>query len=224
MASKERERIVRGATGQVMRRKNNGWFWSEESEEMFFDVLAASCNVTAAAEAVGFCTPNLYRMRRKRPEFAARWQAALEQGYARLEMALLHAANDSLVDTDFDATRPIPRMTVDQVMNVLRAHRNTIAGQGRPGPGNRGRVRPLDEVRGSILKKVEAIRGMVEGKEGVLLPPEGESRGGDAPSGMAAQNLALSRPLPQAGGEDEGLPPAGGEKARHPLAGGDDEG
>jgi len=150
--------FVRRGTNGAQRIRTGGAFWSEEAEEAFFDHLAASCNVTTSAEAVGFTTPTLYRQRRLRADFAARWQAALAQGYARLEMALVLAANDSLDDVAFDAERPIPKMTVDQAMNVLRAHRHTVAGDGRRGPGNPARRRSLDEVRASIARKVEAIR------------------------------------------------------------------
>ncbi len=161
MTEKARATMRRGVEKRLRRVKNNGWFWSEEAEQAFFDHLATSCNVTAAADAAGFCTPTVYRLRRQRPEFAARWQAALEQGYAKLEMALLEAANASLEDREFDAGQPIPKMTVEQAMNVLRAHRNAIAGRDR-NPGRRARPRSLDEVRESILRKVEAIRAMDE--------------------------------------------------------------
>lgn len=158
--------VRRGVNGGAQRIKTGGAFWSEAAEEVFFDHLAANCNVTAAAAAVGFTTPTLYRQRRLRPEFAARWQAALEQGYARLEMALVAAANDTLADAPFDGApdalldsgRPIPKMTVEQAMNVLRAHRHNVAGDGRRGPGNPPRRRSLDEVRASIARKVEAIK------------------------------------------------------------------
>jgi hypothetical protein len=159
--SKGGERIARGPNGRTMRRKNSGWFWNDEVEEQFFDHLAADSNVRAAAEAVGFCTPTVYRLRRLRPDFAARWQAAIAQGYANLEAALLLAANASMEGRDF-ADRPIPKMTVDQAMNVLRAHRNAAEGDGRRGPGRAPRRRTLEEVRGSIQKKVDAIRAMAE--------------------------------------------------------------
>lgn len=150
---------VRGARNRrLVQVKTNGAQWSDVAEEEFFDHLAATCNVSASAAAVGFSTFTVYRQRRMRPDFAARWQAAIEQGYARLEAALIEAANDSLQDVAFDPDRPIPRMTIDQAMNVLRAHRNTVSGNGRGGPGRHARPRPLEEVRGSILKKVEAIR------------------------------------------------------------------
>lgn len=147
-----------GPTGREQLVRSSGWQWSEEAEEIFLDALAASCNVTHAAEQAGFCTPTVYRQRRLRPEFAERWQAALEQGYARLEQALLQSALDSMSGVAFDENRPIPRMSVDQAMNVLRAHRNEVRGDGRRGPGQANRPPRLDEVRGSILKRIEAVK------------------------------------------------------------------
>lgn len=155
---REKTQLRYGPTGKPQHVKSRGYHWCEGAEEEFFDILAASCNVTLACEEVGFATPTVYRFRRLRPEFAARWDAALNQGYARLEMELLRAANDSLDDKPFDESRPIPKMTVDQAMNVLRAHRNSVDGNRRAGPGKRLRPRTLDEVKDSIRKKVSAIK------------------------------------------------------------------
>lgn len=146
-----------GPTGREQLVRSSGWQWTDAAEEIFLDALAASCNVSYAAEEAEFCTPTVYRQRRLRPEFAERWQAALEQGYARLEQALLESALDSMSGVEFDESRPIPRMTVDQAMNVLRAHRNEVRGDGRRGPGQPNRPRRLDEVRAGILKKLDAI-------------------------------------------------------------------
>jgi hypothetical protein len=137
--------------------KTGGAQWSEEAEEAFFDSLSATCNVRSSAASVGFTTFTVYRQRRMRPDFAAKWAAALEQGYARLEIALLEAANDSLDGVEFDSERPIPRMSVDQAMNVLRAHRNEVRGGGGGGPGGWARPRSLDEMRASILRKLSAV-------------------------------------------------------------------
>jgi hypothetical protein len=152
-----------GNEERAQRVKTGGYQWSDEAEELFFDHLAASCNVRASADAVGFTTFTVYRQRRMRPEFAARWRAALEQGYARLEMALLQAALDSIEDMDFDSERPIPKMGVEQAMNVLRAHRNEVRGDGGRGPGRHGRPPRLEDVRASIEKKVSAIIGARKG-------------------------------------------------------------
>ncbi|WP_332818855.1 hypothetical protein [Sphingopyxis sp.] len=150
--------IVRcGPTGRAQRIKTGGKQWSEAAEEKFFDILASCANVRMAARATGFTTFTVYRQRRIRPDFAARWQVALEQGYARLEMELVHAACRTMAGKDFDADRPIPTMTVEQAMNVLRAHRNAVAGDGRRGPGQPPRRRRFEEVRASIERKIAAI-------------------------------------------------------------------
>lgn len=147
-----------GPTGKPQRVKSHGYHWCAATEDAFFEVLAASCNVSLAAATVGFATPTVYRYRQLRPEFAARWQAALETGYARLEMELLRAATDSLADAPFGPDRPIPKMTVEQAMNVLRAHRHEVRGAGKRGPGAGAQRRRLEDVRDSITKKVAAIR------------------------------------------------------------------
>jgi hypothetical protein len=62
-------------------------------------------------------------------------------------------------------------MSVEQAMNVLRAHRNALRGDGRRGPGNYGGPPKLEEVRASIPMKVRAIiaaRGTAEAAGGAV--------------------------------------------------------
>jgi hypothetical protein len=151
-------RVRYGPTGRAQRVKTGGHQWSDEAEEAFLDHLAADGNIRSATEAVGFTTFTIYRHRRLRPEFAEKMRLALDQGYTRLEAGLIEAANDSLEDVEFDAERPIPKMTIEQAMNVLRAHRNEVRGDRRGGPGRYARPPTLDEVRASIEKKVRAIK------------------------------------------------------------------
>ncbi|MDQ3145183.1 MAG: hypothetical protein M3Q57_09970 [Pseudomonadota bacterium] len=159
-------RVRVGPTGKAQRVRSAGWQWSDEAETIFFEALAASCNVTLAASEAGFSTPTVYRLRQKSPQFAERWQVALEHGYARLELEVLGVAVDSITDAQYDDKRPIPRMTVDQVMNVLRAHRNEVRGDGKAGPGRTAPQRRLDDVRASIIRKIEAIERGQAGERG----------------------------------------------------------
>ena len=78
----------------------NGCWWSDEAERIFLDHLAASCNISGSAAAAGFSAVTVYNHRRSDPGFSARWQEALEQGYARLEMALVRTATDYLEGLD----------------------------------------------------------------------------------------------------------------------------
>jgi len=130
--------------------------WTDEAEARFLDSLAASCNVSLSAHAAGFCKEAIYQRRRRDAGFAARWQAALEQGYARIEMALVRRAADALEGFAPDPDTPIPEMTVRDAVTILQLHRASVRGEGLR-PGWRAVPRSLDEVRDSILAKLEAI-------------------------------------------------------------------
>ena len=156
----EGTRVRYTQTGRAQVVKTGGAQWSDEAEEKFFDVLAATCNVRLSAAEVGFTTFTVYRQRRLRADFAERWRAALAQGYARLEMALVEAAADSMEGVEFDADRPIPQMTAAEAMNLLKLHRADVNG-GKPGrPGQFAKPRSLDELRDGIVRKIEAIRAV----------------------------------------------------------------
>lgn len=133
-----------------------GHRWSDEAEAKFLDHLAATCNVTASAAATGFSGAALYQRRRRDPAFAERWQAALDQGYARIEELLVRRATETLEGHVADPGTPIPEMNVRDAIMILGQHRNNVKGEGRR-QGWRGRPRDLDEVRDSILLKLEAI-------------------------------------------------------------------
>jgi hypothetical protein len=141
-------------------RQTQGHRWSEEAETVFLDQLAATCNVTLAGEACGFSHAALYRRRRNDPAFMQRWDAALAQGYAHLESLLVRRACDALegVAPDPAAAVRIPEMTVRDALAILGHHRRAIEG----GPCSRrqwARPRSLDEMRASILRKLEVIEG-----------------------------------------------------------------
>ena len=141
---------------QIVEKK--GPRWSDGDETAFLDHLAATCNVTLAAAAVGFTTQALYARRRRDAGFMKRWDAALAQGYSHLEGLLIRRAIEVFGDFAPDpeqATR-IPEMTVKEALILLGHHRRNVEG----GPRSRrqwARPRTLDEVRDSILRKLEAI-------------------------------------------------------------------
>lgn len=132
--------------------------WSDEAETLFLDHLAATANVTASARACGFTNAAIYRRRRKDAAFQKRWEAALAQGYAHVEALLVQRAIEALegVTPDPDTPILIREMTMRDALALLGHHRRTIEG----GPRSRrqwARPRSLDEVRDSILRKLEAI-------------------------------------------------------------------
>lgn len=144
---------------------SRGHRWTAEAEAIFLDQLGASCNVTRAAAAAGFSTVAIYKRRGNDPVFAQRWQAALEQGRARLEMALVARAADALEGIPADSDTPFPEMSVRDAINILRLHNSSTHGEGNH-PGWRARPRSLEEMRESILAKFQAIeRARLRGEQ-----------------------------------------------------------
>ncbi len=158
------DRVVRPAINrktQVIR--TGGARWSQRAERVFLEELAATCNVRAACAKAGFSTTAVYQRRKKWPGFAEEWAECLEQGYARLEMTLVELATDSLRRVAIGAAAAggdedgEPAMSIPEAMNLLRLHRAAVKG----GPAQRydSRAKPVDieQVRSSILRKIEAI-------------------------------------------------------------------
>jgi hypothetical protein len=159
--------IVRHAPrGLAKRVRTRGSRWSEEAERVFLDALAASCNLQMSAEKVGFTTRGIYARRRRCAAFAQRFNTARAQGFARLEMELVRAACDSMEGIEFDADRPIPKMTVDQAILLLKMHKPQVMGERSRHPGGLPeRMRTLAELAPSIKRKIEAIRNAPEPDE-----------------------------------------------------------
>jgi hypothetical protein len=135
-----------------------GHRWSDEAETLFLDHLAATANIIASAKACGFSTQALYARRRTDPAFQRRWDVALAHGYAHIEALLVQRAIEALEGYAPDPDTPIiiRDMTVKDALILLGHHRRTIEG----GPRSRrqwARPRTLDEMRDSILRKLEAI-------------------------------------------------------------------
>lgn len=135
---------------------SRGKRWTEEAEALFLDALAASCNVSWAAQQCGFSTEAIYARRRRDPAFATNWQNALVQGHARIEAGLVAAAIATVEGRAPDPDFPIPPMSVAEMLAVLKLHGPAVHGEGKR-PGWRGRPRSLEEVKDSILKKLAAI-------------------------------------------------------------------
>ncbi|HWH17158.1 MAG TPA: hypothetical protein VNT77_02305 [Allosphingosinicella sp.] len=174
MADKRKKGGSAGPEGTMLRSsgkdgpqlvKSKGRRWTDEAEAIFLDTLAASCNVKMAAAASGFSTEAIYRRRRFHPDFAERWQSALEQGYVRIEMALVKAAEDALAGFAPDPDSPLPAMTIADAINILQLHRASVKGDGAARPGWPACPRSLDEVRGSIIGKLEALDAAEAGED-----------------------------------------------------------
>jgi hypothetical protein len=84
--------VVACRRGGTKVRKAPAQSWTRVRRERFLDALAATANVRMAADAAGMQLRSAYRLRQRDAAFAELWEAALEQGYGRLESELLSSA------------------------------------------------------------------------------------------------------------------------------------
>jgi hypothetical protein len=83
----------------------------------FIEALAETSNVSAAAARANVPTRTAYKLRREDRDFAAKWLAALHEGYDNLELEVLrHLRNP-------DSGR---KMDVTAALRLLAAHRDTV--------------------------------------------------------------------------------------------------
>lgn len=150
-------RVGQGGTPSRPKHVRTQTPWTPEREDEFLDLLAATCNVRLAAETAGIGSDAVYRRRRQRADFAAKWQAAVEQGYARLEVEFLRACAESVEGCEFAADRMIGPVSADTVLKLLGLHRAAATGHGKR-PGARPAPPSLDQVKAEIMRRVAAIR------------------------------------------------------------------
>ena len=155
------ELVVRGSNGRrVQIGRARAHQWSARVEARFLGALAATCNVKAACAEVGMSHGSAYGHRHRWRAFAEAWDAAIAEGYARIEIALLERGCNLFADPgsgDPAEDHPITTMTAEQAIHLLHMHKHQVHGAGKA-PGKSWRVPPtMDQVRDSILRKLDAI-------------------------------------------------------------------
>lgn len=151
------ELVIRGCRGrrtQIARARLRQW--TPRIEERFLTALAATCNVTAACAEIGLTVDSAYGHRKRWPRFAERWDAALETGYLRVEALLLERSDRSFPGDAFDPGAPMPPVTFDQGLQLLRLYKSRMAGLRSP-YGHREKAPDMEKVRASILRKIEMV-------------------------------------------------------------------
>ena len=191
--------IRRGRGGRTQIVRAGAKRWSKKIEAQFFAALAPCGNVAAAARAVGFTEGCIWTRRRKWPAFRARMEEALDEAEINIEFRLASMGSDVSAAGREEADGgeegmgtgtstcppqldPLP-FDADLALRFLKWRE--AKRQGREG-GRNGRrwarpPRSLDEVQGSILRKLGAIHrhqraqklaeGWTEDEQGHLIPP-----------------------------------------------------
>lgn len=160
------ELVVRGTNGrrtQIARARLRQW--TPRTEARFLKALASCCNVAAACRAVGLSHAAAYNHYHRWPDFAKRWDAALAEGYERLDMALLDHAGRVFAPVDYPPDVPIEPMSFDQAITLLKFHQQRVHKIGkRPGrPWTYKRT--ADEVFESIAHKLDRVARSIEKRE-----------------------------------------------------------
>jgi molybdenum-dependent DNA-binding transcriptional regulator ModE len=127
--------------------------WSAKAEATFLAELRRTGCVRWAAAACGLSTNALYYRRKTYSDFAERWAAAEAEARVRIP-ALLTAATIASLDPEV-AGEDLPRVNVDQAIAIarLKCGDGAAGRKGRSAPAEP----PIEEVRASIMRKLDAI-------------------------------------------------------------------
>lgn len=111
-------------------RKQKAPAWTAAKEDIFFDRLGQSCNVLLSAKAAGVRPQAAYHRRSEDAKFRAKWDAALSDGYAQLELVMLERAllGVEKVVTARNGDTRIMRAYNDRLgLTLLKMHRDAVA-------------------------------------------------------------------------------------------------
>lgn len=157
-------------SGGPQRRKPRKNAITAAKRRRWLDVLADTCNVTAACAATGLNTGTMYGLRHKDGEFARLWAEALVTGTERLEEKLLaHAMGQEPTGDNPDSFRDVSAVAVPfdpkLALDVLK-HRQSQKVNGR-------RSRPTwpsqIEVDAMLMERLEELSQRLA-KEGDVGP------------------------------------------------------
>lgn len=156
-------RAIRTASGRMQLRTLPARALDRAAEQVFLSALSATANVRLSAAAAGFSHSAFYARRRQSPAFAREMRLALETGYERVELALMAAALPSSYADDawrHNDPPPIPSMTADEALMLLRLHHQSVRLQEEPPhiKRRRGESREAHSYRLSEMYKARLQR------------------------------------------------------------------
>ena len=159
--------------------------WTAAKRGAFLDHIAATCNVTAAAQLVGMGHSGAHKLRRIDPEFSAQWGIALEAGFDRLQAMLIERAMGPMrVEIGETPMPDVSTMDTELAMRLLEHHRRTIAGA----PKRRGGPAPSrateEETNAELLKRLKILHKRNQ-KEAA------DAKNCDQPNGVATAGAEL---------------------------------
>ena len=124
--------VEKGARGKGRgKKKVEKLKWTAERQEIFFRELAELCNVAAAARKAGFEDGEpAYREKAKNAAFGVRYEAAVAEGYSRLELEMLERSRfgeDRPKDAGQSSER-LRQIPTAMAMSLLKLHHSKVRG------------------------------------------------------------------------------------------------
>lgn len=157
--------VVKSGKGRLLvKTKRSRREISQGKRDEFIQHLSETCNVTLSAERVGVAFSTFYKIRQRDPAFAAAWQGALDAGYQRLEIGLLHAAlavveGQSPSENEKGEGVVIAPMTMEQALRVLGRHEGSVrGGELRSLRLGKGKLPTSEETDAYVLKRIDILR------------------------------------------------------------------
>ena len=152
-------RFVNPGVGRRLQlRRNRSLRFTDARRQLFLEHFAGTCNLTDAAAAARISEGTIFATRARDPEFAADFQAALEQGYARLEADVLRRRVEAQQRLRTIAPAGEPEPEFERALKLLQRweRRDGTLGPRTRTPG-RGRRWTFDEAIEALDKKLEAL-------------------------------------------------------------------
>jgi hypothetical protein len=121
--------VVQLKSGRFQVRRAQPGKVTQQAEQAFLLALSATANIRLAAASVGVAEAAFFRRRNRNPAFAREWAAALAEGYARIEEALLAGwMPGSGEDDAWQRNEPpaTPPMTPAQALQLLHLHHKDV--------------------------------------------------------------------------------------------------
>lgn len=136
-------------------------------QRQFLDLLAETSNIRSAAAGANVPLSTVYSRRAGDKAFAAKWEAALYEGYVNLEMEVL----GYLRDTD-----PGYKMDVANALRLLAAHKESAAREkARRSKQNKGEVLARLNAKIDKMRERKAAAQKLLAEDGMTLPVPDES-------------------------------------------------
>ena len=162
------EVVRRGSNGRLQIVAVGAGRWTGLTEQKFFASLRVTGNMSASARAAGFTPETVWERRRQWPAFAAAIEAVLEEAEVELEFRLAKLGNDVAPSAAGRSEAPPARRSIPNSRSNSSngARRSARAAAGAGAATATSRERTIEEVRASILRKLDAIEAHEKRKSG----------------------------------------------------------